>query len=130
MVAVFAPQRYAELVESVGGLLLPRAYSARYLDVSIVCAAIFVHLTLSIAYATILEWLIGFASQGRALAIGALFGLVLYFVNFYVIAETILRFEELRSWVIALGHVLYGVVVATIYVAFREHSMWFAAQRP
>jgi hypothetical protein len=87
-----------------------------------VATAMVVHLPLSIVYGLILGWAVHRLGMGAALLVGAAFGLIaVYAVNFYLIAPMAFPwFVEARNWVSALGHVIFGVVLAGVYVAMRR----------
>jgi hypothetical protein len=55
------------------------------------------------------------ATPGRALVTGAAFGLVLYLINFHVVARFFPWLIDLRGWETQAAHVAFGVVAALLY---------------
>ena len=63
------------------------------------------------------------AESVSALLIGAVFGLALYFINFYLIAPAAFPwFTMAQNWVSILSHLIYGVVLGAAYAALRKHK--------
>jgi hypothetical protein len=60
--------------------------------------------------------------MGAALLVGAAFGLIaVYAVNLYLIAPMAFPwFVDARNWISVLAHVIFGVVLAGIYVSMRR----------
>lgn len=53
---------------------------------------------------------------------GSLFGLALYSINYYFVADFIPGFAALRSWPMALSHVVFGAAAGGFYETFeRDH---------
>jgi hypothetical protein len=89
-------------------------------DGSVMLAATLVHFSLSIFYALILAWLISRLATPLSAIVGAVFGLVLYPVNMYGFTVFFPWFEAARDWITAASHVVFGVVVALVYVALSQ----------
>ena len=85
----------------------------------IVVAALAVHYILGIAFGIMLAAIMApfrlDSSMGMALLAGAVFGLVLYGLNFYGMTGAFPWFAELRGWPTLAGHVAFGLSVAAIY---------------
>ncbi|CAN7443179.1 hypothetical protein LJR289_002868 [Pseudoduganella sp. LjRoot289] len=85
----------------------------------IVVAALVVHYILGIAFGVMLAAIIApfqlDSSTGMVLLAGALFGLLLYVLNFYGMASAFSWFAEMRSWPTAVGHMVFGMSAAYIY---------------
>lgn len=77
--------------------------------------AVIVHLPLSLIYARLLSGIVHRMRTRPAVLFGAVFGVALYYVNFYGFTALFPWFESLRSWTTLLGHVLYGCVAAATY---------------
>ncbi|MES2264165.1 MAG: hypothetical protein V4724_37120 [Pseudomonadota bacterium] len=88
-------------------------------SLGIVIAALAVHYVLGIAFGIMLAAIIApfhlDSSTGMVLLAGAVFGLVLYVLNFYGMIGAFSWFAELRGWSTAIGHVLFGMSAALIY---------------
>ncbi|QDH69799.1 hypothetical protein [Marilutibacter alkalisoli] len=84
-------------------------------DSSAVSAAVVVHFLLSLIYALVFALI----AKGRSLAtdtvLGAVFGLVLYGVNYYGFTYLFPWFIEMRHWVSALIHLVSGGVLGLTY---------------
>jgi len=84
--------------------------------------ALAVHFPLSILYAVILAWIIHRWATGRAIWVGAAFGLVLYLVNFYGFTAIFPWFAMARNWVSIVSHILFGMVAAWAYVRLATRA--------
>ncbi|MGH7799019.1 MAG: hypothetical protein ACREOW_00110 [Thermodesulfobacteriota bacterium] len=82
---------------------------------TIFIVSVSVQLLLSIGFACILA--IIFHRWGLLVGIigGAIFGLALYFINFYTFSIIFPWFFPMRSWIMALSHVVFGVLAGGIY---------------
>lgn len=114
------PWRVAQLVAALTlgpehTLHLP----AHAFDAGIVAAALLTHYALGIAFGLLLgRFLVGFHLEGRpaaALALGALFGLLLYAVNFHALTGFFHWFRELRGWTTLIAHLVFGATAALLY---------------
>lgn len=86
-------------------------------DMGLVMAGMVLHLVLSAVYGIIVAILIRNASMGMAMGIGAIFGLALYFINFYGFTMIFEWFANARNWVTLLSHIVFGIVAAWYYRA-------------
>jgi len=88
-------------------------------SIGIVALALATHYALGIVFGVILVAIMAplrlDATPGRALITGALFGLVLYAVNFHVMAQWFPWLADLRGWASICAHVVFGMVAALIY---------------
>lgn len=95
-------------------------------SLGVTVAALLVHYALGVAYGVILAALIApfrlDSSIALALAAGAVFGLLLYGLNFYGMAGVYTWFVALRGWPTALAHVIFGMAAAFIYLALERPS--------
>ncbi|MCL7419739.1 MAG: hypothetical protein M8364_02385 [Methylobacter sp.] len=91
-------------------------------DIGIMMAAMGVHFLLSIIYGLFVGWLVHkLESLGVALLIGAVFGLAIYLINFYLIAPVLFPwFAMARHWVSIFNHILFGIVTAGAYIGLRH----------
>lgn len=121
------------LVATVGGGSLwgpPRMIGAMVLgsevlpppatfEIGVMLVAMLVHLIVSLIYAAILGWAISrwHMSLGTALVVGIVFGLVVYFVDFYLFTAIWPWFATARNWISIFSHAMYGLVLAWVYHA-------------
>lgn len=92
-------------------------------DGGIFLTAMLIHFTLSIIYGLIAGWIAHRAGNGNATLIGALFGLALYFINFYLIPPAIFPwFIQAQSWVTLVSHLIFGLVLGAGYAGLRSHK--------
>ncbi len=84
-------------------------------DTSLAIVALFVHFALSILYAVILSYVIYRLETAAALLVGALFGLVLYMINFYAFTGLFTWFVAGRNWVSIVAHLIFGIMLAFAY---------------
>lgn len=63
------------------------------------------------------------ATMGRALSTGAVFGLALYLINFYVVTSVFHWLAELRGWDTVAAHLVFGVVAAVLYHKLRRTAV-------
>jgi hypothetical protein len=88
-------------------------------DLGIFATAMAIHFALSVIYALVLAWIVSrwHLSTGLALAAGAVFGVVIYLVNFYPVASALFPwFAMARNWITILSHVVFGISAAWVYV--------------
>lgn len=111
------PRMMAAMVMGQGVLPPPATF-----DFAIVMVAMLVHFVLSVGYGLLLGWIVHRMDMGMALLTGALFGLVaVYLVNFHLIAPAVFPwFTMAQNWVSVLSHVVFGLVIAAVYVAYRD----------
>ena len=111
------PRMMAAMVMGQGVLPPPATF-----DAVIVAVAMLVHFALSVAYGLLLGWIVHRMGMGMALLTGAVFGLVaIYLVNFHLIAPAVFPwFTMAQNWISVLSHVVFGLVVAGVYVAYRD----------
>lgn len=110
-VSPWAPPRMMAAIVLGEGVLPPPAT----FDLGIMMAAMMLHLVLSIIYAFIIAEAVQRGGIGLAIGIGALAGLVLYWINFYLFTSAFPWFAMARNWVSLTGHVLYGLVLGWAY---------------
>ena len=78
-------------------------------------AAAAVHIPLSLIYARVLGAIIDGLRPGLAVGAGALFGLVLYFANYYVFSGMFPWFVSARGPAALVSHLAFGMLAAGIY---------------
>ena len=83
--------------------------------------AMMIHFPMSIMLGLVGAWLVHKLDWGGALMVGAIFGIVLYVVNFYFIAPAAFPwFTMARNWVSAFAHAMFGAVIGMAYVGLRK----------
>ncbi len=85
-----------------------------------VMVAMIIHFPLSIIFAVILAFMISRFGLGIAVLIGAVFGLALYFVNFYGFTAIFPWFAMARGWVSIFAHIVFGAAAAWAYKALAR----------
>jgi hypothetical protein len=56
-----------------------------------------------------------------AVLVGAAFGLLVYFVNFSLIAPMVFPWFEMgRNWIDAFSHIIFGVSLGVAYIWLRK----------
>jgi len=97
-----------------------RVLFAGTVSAGVIAAGMVVHFVLSIAYGVIGAVLLNGLRLTRAAGLGALFGLALYFVNFFVIGPLVFPWSEAMHGGIPLfTHAIFGEVVGTAYLWLR-----------
>ncbi len=95
-------------------------------DVVVLLAAISLHGMLSIVYGVLLALLLPTANTTWTIVIGGLYGLALYYVNFYGLNAFSPWFIEERDVVSLVSHFVFGAVVASVYKV--AHPCWYGAE--
>lgn len=95
-------------------------------DVGIVLTGAGLHLVLATIFGVILSVMINRSGPGVAVLAGAMFGLGLYVVNFYVFTAVFPWFAGARNWVTVLNHLVFGFVVVWSYkaIAVTPRRWW------
>jgi hypothetical protein len=88
-------------------------------SVGTVAAALVIHFVLGAVLGMILAAIIApftlDSSLGMAMLAGAVFGLVVYVINFYVMTRAFPWFVDARGWHTVIGHVIFGLAAAGCY---------------
>jgi hypothetical protein len=121
------PWRLSHLVAALTmgpGLALQEPASG--FDAGIVAMALATHYGLGVGFGMALGFVIaGFhfeASAPAMLIIGAVFGLVLYGINFYAVTTVFPWFAELRGWDTLITHLVFGLSAALLYWKLARRS--------
>lgn len=92
----------------------------------VLAAALSLHYALGVLFGILLAAIMApfrlDSSSGMALAAGALFGLLLYVLNFYGMTGVYTWFVALRGWPTAIAHVIFGMTAAFIYLKLERPS--------
>lgn len=115
---VSSPWVVVRLIASVvlGKTVLPPPAT---FDVAIFIVSLIVHLALSIGFACLLAIIIHRWGLIVGIFGGALFGLALYFINFYTFSFFFPWFFPMRSWIMVVSHMAFGALAGGIYEALE-----------
>lgn len=88
-------------------------------SIPIVAIALAAHYALGIVFGLILAAIMTplhlDTTAAKALATGAVFGVVLYLVNFHVVGSWLPWLADLRGWATLAAHLVFGIVAALLY---------------
>lgn len=98
--------------------------SDRGFSVGVVAIALATHYALGVVFGLVMAAIMARfnfdATTGRALSTGAVFGVALYLINFYVVASVFYWLAQLRGWETLAAHLVFGVVAALLYHKLRR----------
>ena len=93
--------------------------SADSFSVVVVAVALATHYVLGIAFGMVLAFIVAglhYDTSPVVMAIiGAVFGALLYLVNFHGIAQAFAWLIELRGWTTLIAHLIFGVTASLLY---------------
>lgn len=107
----WAPPRLIAAI-ILGKSVLPMPEQPVTFDFGVIMTAVVLHFILSIIYVISLGWLCRKLSTGTAMLVGAIFGLALYFINFFLFTAVFPWFAMARNWVSIFSHIMFGLVAA------------------
>jgi hypothetical protein len=84
-------------------------------DLATFIVAMIVHFIMAAVFAIVLAWIIDRLTASAAIAVGLVFGLALYLVNFHLWTAVFPWFAMARNWVTVFNHVLFGGVAGWSY---------------
>ena len=84
-------------------------------DLRIIGVAVVIHFALAILYGAILAFIIQRVGTTTAVLVGAVYGLALYFINFYGFTRWFPWFADARDWVSILSHIVQSGLMAGLY---------------
>ena len=124
MVPLFAGKSPWAPLHMIGAIVLgPDAMtSPDTFDLGVVAAAVVLHLALAILYGVILAFIIMRLETGTAVIVGAVYGLALYYINFYGFTRWFPWFADARDWISIVTHVVQGALMAYLYMAFDRRD--------
>jgi len=104
----------------VAALLMgAQALQSSGFDLAVVAAALLIHYSLGVFSGMVIGFCIArlhFEQRaGLTLALGAVFGVLVYGVNFYVLTDFFPWFTDMRDVNTLMGHLVFGVSAALIY---------------
>lgn len=82
---------------------------------SVLLTGLGVHLVLAVVFTCVIAFCLHRWGIWVGILGGALFGLALYAINYYFVADFIDGFAVLRSWLMAASHMLFGAVAGGVY---------------
>lgn len=111
------PRMIAAMVMGKGALPPPPTF-----DATIMAVAMMIHMVLSILLGIILGWAISKwrMSLMTAIIAGTVFGLIVYFVDFYVMTAVFPWFAMARGAVSIFAHAVFGLVLGWVYHAMAR----------
>ncbi|MBA2771638.1 MAG: hypothetical protein M3428_00135 [Pseudomonadota bacterium] len=91
-------------------------------DVGIVAVGMAIHLILSILLGILLGWIISHWRMNllTAIVVGTVFGLVVYFVDFYIMTAVFPWFAMARGTISIFAHAVFGLVLGWAYYAMAK----------
>ena len=100
-------------------------------DGGILLVAMMIHFVLSIVFAIILGWVISNwqLSLAASIVAGLVFGLLIYFVDFYVFTAIWPWFAMARNLISIFAHAMFGLVLGWAYHAIAAKPVEVAEQR-
>ena len=124
MVPVFKGMSMWAPLHMIGAIALgPGAMaSPDVFDFRIVGTAVVVHMALAIIYGVILAFIITRLDTGMAVVVGGVYGLALYFINFYGFTKWFPWFADARDWISIFTHIVQGGLMAYLYKMFDRRS--------
>ena len=116
-----SPWMPLHLIGAIG--LGPSALSpANTFDVKVVGVAVAIHMALAILYGVILAFIIARLDMAWAIVIGGIYGLALYYINFYGFTGAFPWFADARGGVSIFTHIVQSGLMAWIYKAMDRRS--------
>ena len=118
------PRMIAAMVMGEGVLPPPATF-----EIGPMMVAMAIHLMLSIILGIVLGWVISHwhLGLGMSILIGAVFGLLIYLVNFYGFTAIWPWFAKARNFISLFSHVMFGLVLGWAYHALAA-KRWEAGE--
>ncbi len=93
-------------------------------DMGIMMVAMMIHFPMSIILAAVLGWAISHwrMNMMTSLIVGTIFGLVVYFVSFYVMTAIFPWFAMARGGIAIFAHAMFGLVLGWTYYTIAKPS--------
>ncbi|MGH6612504.1 MAG: hypothetical protein ACRECQ_19840 [Burkholderiaceae bacterium] len=112
----WTPVRYiAGIVMGQGVTQPPHTF-----DLAVITVGVVFHMALSLVYVIILAFIINRMSTGMSIVVGAVFGLVLYLINFHGFTAVFPWWVNARGWLSIFTHIVFGIAVAWPYKALQR----------
>lgn len=107
---------------ALGDDVLPPPGTWAPFDGTIMITAMIIHMALSAAFGVLGAHLLRGAGMARGVVLGAVFGIAIYVLTFYIIAPFAFPwFVMARNWISAFSHLMFGIVFGMAYVALRNN---------
>lgn len=115
-VSIWAP------VNMIGAIMLGEEVLSPAFNFVALLAALVAHFVLAIVFGLILSYIVYRLEEWAGIAVGAVFGLLLYWINFYGFTAAFPWFAEARGGISLFAHLIFGIVAAWSYkeLAKRE----------
>jgi hypothetical protein len=81
-----------------------------------------VHLVLAIGFTCVIAFCLHRWGIWTGIFGGALFGLALYSINYYFVADFVPGFAALRGWLMAASHIVFGACAGGVYEALERDN--------
>lgn len=108
-------------------LMGPQVLVSADFSVSIMAVMAIIHYGLGVIFALILSTIVAALqmnhSPAKVVGVGALFGLALYMVNFYLLINLYPWFEDMRGGETLIAHLIFGMLAAGVYWKLERHHM-------
>jgi len=116
------PHMMAAMV--LGKDVLPSMGTWAPMDLKIVMIAMMIHFPVSIIYGLIGAWLMHRSDLAGAVMIGAALGLVIYIVNFYLVAPMAFPWFAMgRNWIGGFSHLMFGAILGVGRITQRKPKL-------
>lgn len=96
-------------------------------SVGIVGVALIIHYVLGIVFGLVLAAIIApfhfDSSIGMAMLVGAVFGLILYLINFIALTSVFPWFADMRGWTTLVANLIFGMALALIYMKLERPAI-------
>ncbi len=119
--SLWGPPRMIAAI-GLGREVLPTGEAAPTFDAGVMMTAMAIHFALSLVLAVVMALILRAmkVGGGAALALGGVFGLIVYFITFYGFTALFPWFENARNWISILSHIVFGMVLAGTYRALAR----------
>jgi hypothetical protein len=91
-------------------------------DLGVVSTAVVVHMILAVIYGVILAYIITKMDVGMAVIVGGVYGLALYFINFYGFTRLFPWFADARDWISIFTHIVQSGLMAYLYKLYSPRT--------
>ena len=114
-----------EPIQRIAAILLgPDAAPPSRMSGPVTGMALLIHLPLAGLYGRLIGWVVRCFEDQWAALVGAACGLLIYAVNFYLIAPSAFPwYEESRNAITALDHAIFGILAAVFYQALTRRLL-------
>lgn len=118
---------------ALGPDVLPSPGNPPTFDMGILMTAMMIHFPLAIVYGLLIGWAVTRVTPARlggTLVLGAVIGLAIYLVNFYVVTGFAFEwFAMARNWVSTLAHMIFGLATAWAFFGLAKPEAGTAVER-